>query len=176
MFLVLHDLTIRNAEARDAAQLAAWWNDGRVMDHAGFPMGLGETPEQVAASLAEDADDTHRRLMILCREGPIGEMSYRFLTANTAEIGIKICDFSMQEKGLGKQLLSLLIKALFQQGCIRIVLDTNLNNTRAQHVYERLGFQKIAVRRNSWRDQLGNLQSAVDYALTPEDFIDFAIE
>ena len=31
---------LRNAEAGDAGQLAAWWNDGKVMAHAGFPWGL----------------------------------------------------------------------------------------------------------------------------------------
>ena len=40
-------LTIRQAEAADAKQLAAWWNDGAVMAHAGFPNGLGTTEEEV---------------------------------------------------------------------------------------------------------------------------------
>lgn len=40
-------LTIRQAEAADARQLAAWWNDGAVMAHAGFPNGLGTTEEKV---------------------------------------------------------------------------------------------------------------------------------
>ena len=41
------NLTIRQAEAADAKQLAAWWNDGAVMAHAGFPNGLGTTEEEV---------------------------------------------------------------------------------------------------------------------------------
>ena len=53
-------------------------------------------------------------------------------------------------------------------GYRRIVLDTNLNNRRAQHIYEQLG-----VRKDAWRDQLGALQSAVDYELRPEDFISY---
>ena len=39
------NLTIRQAEVADAKQLAAWWNDGAVMAHAGFPNGLGTTEE-----------------------------------------------------------------------------------------------------------------------------------
>jgi len=50
-------------------------------------------------------------------------------------------------------------------------LDTNLKNTRAQHVYEKLGFRKVRTRINAWKDQLGELQSAVDYELTAEDFV-----
>ena len=46
-------------------------------------------------------------------------------------------------------------------------------NLRAQHVYESLGFQKLRVNIDSWTDQLGNKQSAVDYELTEDNFIDF---
>lgn len=35
--------TIRQAKVSDAKQLAAWWNDGAVMTHAGFPNGVGTT-------------------------------------------------------------------------------------------------------------------------------------
>lgn len=93
----------------------------------------------------------------------------------TAEIGIKICDFTKQEKGYGKIVLGMMISSLFNDFEYRkIILDTNLNNRRAQHVYEPPGFRKLQVRTNSWRDQLGNPQSAVDYELIPEDFVNFA--
>lgn len=45
------NLTIRQAEVADAKQLAAWWNDGAVMAHAGFPNGLGTTEEEVVKGL-----------------------------------------------------------------------------------------------------------------------------
>ena len=166
-------LRIRNAGPADAPQLAAWWNDGRVMAHVGFPKGLGITEAQIADSLKTDGDDTRRRLMLLYQEAPIGEMCYRNLNDGSAEIGIKICNAAYQEKGIGRVALSMLIRALFDRGYAKIVLDTNLKNTRAQHVYEKLGFRKLGVRADSWVDQLGQPQSAVDYALTEADFISF---
>ena len=168
MHLQYNDLTIRSALPADAPQLVRWWNDGAVMAHAGFPLGLGTTVEKEAARLPASG-----RLMLEYDDRPIGEMNWRDV-GNAAEIGIKICEASMQERGLGRIALSLLISELFSMGFPKIVLDTNLNNTRAQHVYEKLGFQKVAIRENSWTDQLGNPQSAVDYALTPENFINFA--
>lgn len=45
------NLTIRQAEVADAKQLAAWWNDGAVMAHAGFPNGLGTTEEEIIEGL-----------------------------------------------------------------------------------------------------------------------------
>ena len=174
MFLKNENLVIRNATAADAPQLAAWWNDGSVMAHAGFPNGLGITVDEIVASLAKDTDE-HRRHIIEENGTAIGEMNYRSKGNGVAEIGIKICDAAMQERGLGRIALSLLIKELFSMGFSKIVLDTNLTNTRAQHVYEKLGFQKIAIRENSWTDQLGNPQSAVDYELQPENFCNFAL-
>jgi len=171
MHLTYQNLTVRNAAAADAAQLAKWWNDGRVMAHAGFPNGLGCTAESIAESLANDSDETHRRHIIEADGRPIGETNYRNIGNHTAEIGIKICEETYQNGGLGKKILTMLIAALFQAGYKKIVLDTNLKNTRAQHVYEQLGFQKLRVNVDAWRDQVGELQSSVDYELTDETFV-----
>lgn len=76
---------------------------------------------------------------------------------------------------LGKVLLSMLIAALFDDlGYRKIILDTNLNNTRAQHVYVKLGFRKLRVLENSWKNQLGEWQSSVDYDMYRKDFVNFA--
>lgn len=168
MRLQFNELSIRPALPADAPQLVEWWNDGAVMAHAGFPLGLGTTIEKEAARLLAPG-----RLMLEYKNQPIGEMSWRDV-GNAAEIGIKICQAPMQERGLGRVALSLLIGELFRMGFPKIVLDTNLTNTRAQHVYEKLGFRRVAVRENCWTDQLGRLQSAVDYELIPENFINFA--
>jgi len=71
-------------------------------------------------------------------------------------------------------ILSMLIKELFRMGWQKIILDTNLRNKRAQHVYEMLGFQKVRVNLDCWIDQLGQKQSVVDYELTNDDFIEYS--
>lgn len=174
MFLQFKNLTIRNATVEDADLLSSWWNDGKIMAHAGFPNGLGETACEIAESLKKDTDED-RRLIIELDKRPIGEMSYGREGEDTAGIGIKICDFSEHDKGYGKILLSMLISSLFQDmGYKKIILDTNKKNKRAQHVYEELGFKKTQVRENSWRNQLGELQTSIEYEMHPEDFVNFA--
>lgn len=180
-------LCIKNAEKEDCKQLVSWWNDGAVMAHAGFPNGLGTSEEKVQKQIAADNDDTRRHLVIWYDGNRIGEMSYSNLGDSledtgedtienrTADIGIKICNPAFQEKGLGKIVLSTLIRELFSRGYTKIVLDTNLKNKRAQHVYERLGFQKVNVRMDAWTDQVGEKQSVIDYELTTEHFVDFAL-
>lgn len=175
MYVNYNQITIRNAEATDAPLLAHWWNDGAIMAHAGFPNGLGTTAEKVAADIAKDTDDTRRRLILEFDGIPIGELCYRNIGNQTADIGIKICEPSFQEKGIGRVALSLLIRYLFDSGYTTIALDTDLENKRAQHVYEKLGFQKLRVNENSWKNQLGRLRSSVDYALTEDKFHNFAV-
>jgi RimJ/RimL family protein N-acetyltransferase len=137
------NLLIRYATLNDAKILCNWWNDGKVMAHAGFPDGINTTEEKIMKQISEETDDTTRRWIIEIDNEPSGEMNYRNKGNNTAEIGIKICDFKKQEKGHGTKLLKIFIKYLFEQLMYKkIILDTKLNNRRAQHVYEKIGFKK----------------------------------
>ena len=167
MKIQYENLTIRQAVVADAKQLTAWWNDGAVMAHAGFPNGLGTTEEEVIGGLGNG------RMVIEESDRLIGECIYRNVADGVAEIGIKICETDCQNRGVGRKVLSMLIGWLFRNGYSKIVLDTNLTNTRAQHVYESLGFRKVRTNIDSWKDQLGRLQSSVDYELVEKDFVSY---
>ena len=172
MFVQKNNLIIRNATQEDASILCKWWNDGKIMAHAGFPKGINTSEEAIANSLLKDTDDTHRRLILEIDGVPVGEMNYRNKGNQTAEIGIKICDFSKHHQGNGKKFLSLLIQTLFEDlGYTKIVLDTNIKNTVAQNVYDILGFKIVSIKENSWKDQEGVLQTSIDYELHVHDFI-----
>lgn len=168
MYLHQNELTIRDALPADAPLLCRWWNDGKVMEHAGFPQGLGTSVEKITQKLLEPDNRTH--LLIIESEGlPSGEMNWRREESDHAEIGIKICESDRQEKGFGSRLIAMLCRDLFaNRGIARITLNTMLENQRAQHVYEKLGFVKTGVRENCWRDQTGKLRTAVDYQLLPQ--------
>ncbi len=161
------NLTIRQAGAADAKQLAAWWNNGAVMAHAGFPNGLGTTEEEVVKGLGNGS------LVIEESDRLIGECNYHNMSDGVAAIGIKICETDCRNRGIGRKALSMLIGWLFRNGYAKIILDTNLTNTRAQHVYESLGFRKVRTNIDSWKDQLGRLQSSVDYELVEQDFVSY---
>lgn len=61
-------------------------------------------------------------------------------------------------------LIGILISVLScEQEYEKDILDMSLNNTCARHVYVKLGFKKLRIKRNSWHDQLGRVQSSVDY-------------
>jgi len=170
MNIAYKTIKIRNAEISDCKQLAFWWNDGSVMAHAGYPNGLGISEEEIKNQIATDDDKSKRRLIIEVENQPVGEMSFYVYEDSKYEIGIKNCQKEFQNKGLGKIILSLFIENLISKGARLIFLDTNLNNLRAQHVYESLGFKKTGIRKNACQNQNGEWQSFVDYELKPEDF------
>lgn len=167
-------ILIRNATVEDAETLCTWWNDGTVMAHEGFPDGLHTTVEEIKKQIMAESDDITRRHIILYEDKPIGEMNYRNLGNKICEIGIKICEREMQNRGLGKIILSLFIDGLFHElGYEKILLDTNVKNTRAQHVYEQLGFRKVRTNVDAWKDQHGIPQSSIDYKLIIDQFRDW---
>ncbi|MFA5006771.1 MAG: GNAT family protein [Candidatus Izemoplasmatales bacterium] len=166
-------VVVRDANEMDAHLLSSWWANGKVMEHAGYPDGIRKDPLELAAELrAESAliQPLRRRLMIEFGGVPIGEMNYR-IEAKVAEIGVKICDFSYHGMGIGPQALVVLIEYLFDQRDLeKIVLDTMIENVRAQHVYEKLGFRKLAVNKDCWTDQRGRKRTSVDYELSRTAF------
>lgn len=171
MNLKQDNLTIRNATAEDAPILCAWWNDGQVMAHAGFPHGLGISESKIVALLAQD-NNQNRRLILEFDQKPVGEMNYRTVAEGVAEIGIKICVASRQNQGLGPRYLRLLLNYLFAvMDYQKVILDTNLKNERAQHVYEKLGFRRVRTNMDAWQDQDGNWQSSVDYEMTSGEYL-----
>ncbi len=97
-------IVIRSAKLDDAKQLNTWWNDGKVMEHAGFPKGLGESLEKTKRLVSENENQLSQRCVIEIDSKLVGECSYR-IYKNEAAIGIKICDFNYQNKGYGTELL-----------------------------------------------------------------------
>lgn len=169
-------LLIRSATLEDASILTKWWNDGTVMAHAGFPNGLNQSIEQTKEQIRNNDLRLSQQCIIEMEDKRIGEIFFG-IGQEFAEIGIKICEIEYQNKGLGTKLIHMLIDFLFEDTNInnkvrikKIILDTNLKNIRAQHVYEKIGFTKVSVNYNSWKDQLGILQSSVNYELTREQY------
>lgn len=179
MRIAKDNITIRSAERRDAKTLNSWWNDGRVMAHAGFPNGLGESMEETLENIDRNRDNTCQLCIIEIDGIPVGELSYRVRSEEaTAYPGWKICEEDYQNKGYGPKIIIMLFDFLFTDAAInslhelkRIVWDTMSDNTRAQHVYEhKIGATKTKTVENAWQDQTEIWRTAVYYEISREAF------
>jgi RimJ/RimL family protein N-acetyltransferase len=173
------NIVIRSANVDDAIQLNKWWNDGKVMEHAGFPKGLGQSLEETIDEI-RNWEGKLSQLCIIEIDGKlVGELSYRIKGDGAVYPGWKICDSAYQNQGYGPQIIKLLFEFLFTDNNInskipinRIIWDTMLENKRAQYVYEnKIGARKIQIKENSWQDQLGNWRSSVDYEIRKGEFL-----
>jgi len=191
MKLVYKNLVIRDALPADSEQLCSWWCDGKIMAQFGLPNGAGCTPEGIRESFGGNANP---KLQIIELDGkPIGEMSYRnfcypdgvieldgkpidetdYRNMNgAAEPGIKICDFSVRDKGHGTTLLTIYIDALFRYyGYERIIIDTDMKNERARHVYEKkLGFRFLGTQKNSSLDESDYYETVIYFEMNKADW------
>lgn len=164
------NIIIKEASVLDIPLLINWWSDGKIMEHAGFPYGINETEENILKTWKENP--RKYRYIIKYNEIAIGELCYEIIQENIADIGIKICDTDYQNRGLGKIILSMLIEYLFNEVKLsKIILDTLLENKRAQHVYEQLGFKMTGIDKYCWEEQTGKLRTVVSYELIPSNFI-----
>ncbi|NLV88796.1 MAG: GNAT family N-acetyltransferase [Tissierellia bacterium] len=170
------NIVIRSASIQDAIQLNKWWNDGKVMEHGGFPNGLGEALKDIIENIKSREGKLNQLCIIEIDGKPVGELSYSFKD-RAAYPGWKICDIDYQNRGYGTKIIKILFEYLFTDETInskfpinKIVWDTMLENKRAQHVYEaKIGASKVGIHENIWRDQLGNVRTAIVYEITKED-------
>ncbi len=156
------NICIRPLESGDEEILHRWWNDGEIMAHAGFPhgtlQGIESIREIVRRESAQEALFPTSKILMLCRRhdmSPIGEVSYGGYDRHNqrCEIGIKICDFTAREKGFGTEALALFIDYLFMYlNLNKIELTTMPDNSRAHHVYAKLGFKRSGVMRGHYFD------------------------
>ena len=172
------NIVIRSASIDDAVQLNKWWNDGKVMEHAGFPNGIGQSLEETLTSI-RDWEGKLSQLCIIEIDGkPIGELSYRIKYDNAAYPGWKICDFNYQNQGYGPKIIMMLFEFIFTDKAInskfqmeKIIWDTMIENERAQYVYKnKIGARKVGIRKDSWKDQTGRLRTSVDFEISKEGF------
>lgn len=172
-------IVIRSVTLDDAILLNEWWNDGKVMEHAGFPNGLGQSLDDIIENIKSSEGKLSQLCMIEIEGRPIGELNYSIKGDGAAYPGWKICDFAYHNRGYGPKIITMLLEFLFTNEYInskfpidKIIWDTMVENKRAQYVYEhKIKARKIGIKENSWQDQLGNWRSSVDYEINREEFL-----
>ena len=177
------NILIRSAVVKDAEQLNQWWNDGKVMEHAGFPNGLGDSLEDTINNINSRECKLSQLCIIEIDGNAVGELNYSIKEDGAAYPGWKICNASYQNQGYGTKIIKMLFESIFIDQSInnkfpieKIVWDTMIENKRAQIVYEnKIKARKIGMRENIWQDQSGNWRSVIDYEITREDFFNHTI-
>jgi RimJ/RimL family protein N-acetyltransferase len=108
------NLCIRYATAKDAKILYKWWNDEKIMQYAGFPSGWNISEEEIKNIILKEKNEPAGRWIIEIDNKPCGEMIYTNKENNVMELGIKMCDLTLKEKGYGAKVLKVFMKYLLE--------------------------------------------------------------
>jgi RimJ/RimL family protein N-acetyltransferase len=145
---------LRRVRREDVQLFVQWLNDPEVMRHWA---GLSETlSAQDAKEMVDEFMDSGPGVacLIIEAEGaPVGfiELAGEPDDANYShkvELDICIGIPARWHQGLGSDALMTLLRWYFTQtGIVRVFLQPRVNNPRAIHVYEKVGFRKEGVLR-----------------------------
>lgn len=159
-----HLIELRPVARHDLEHLYRWANDEQLADlgHGSSSAYQNNNPkEDIEAfydkNLTQQALWDKGRVFIVYTIGtsvPIGKCDYRALNpvTRTAEVGISIGERAYWGQGYGSDVLSTLLKHLFNTlNLERVQMDTWSGNTQALRLYEKAGFvEEGRLRKNEF--------------------------
>ena len=160
MDIRLRPINLDNLE--DATCLAKWYNDDRIrhlftVDFKKGPMMPSEPDRIREAKVNQTSLHTY---MIEADGVVIGDASvdthFENLLGSPDQagwLGICIGEMDYQGKGIGYKVMAMLEDICKEMGLERLELGVFAYNTRAMHLYEKIGYERIATVENfTWYD------------------------
>ncbi len=145
---------LRPFEKEDAAIIASRINHFETLMGIGRPLPISLQEEEEFVDYAIRETNKGRSIFYIIEENLegqiIGSASLKGINSRnrTAELGIAIFEPKNFNKGYGTEATKLILKVAFSVlNLNRIELNVYEYNSRAKHVYEKIGFKEIGKRR-----------------------------
>lgn len=131
------------------------WSKGLFWSELAHARGAGATRRYVVAESIENTANTANA------ENANRVVGYAGLAAvdGTGDVQTIAVAFDHWSTGLGSRLLGELLAAATDFECREVLLEVRVDNTRAQRLYERFGFEPVGIRRGYY--QPGNVDALV---------------
>jgi ribosomal-protein-alanine N-acetyltransferase len=102
----------------------------------------------------EEIKDDGRRLSLVLEEGNI-LLGYAigWVVVDEFHLGNIAINKDRRGNGLGRFLLTEIMKQAYQRGCRVASLEVRLSNDPAIELYKKIGFKPIAIRKEYYRDE-----------------------
>ncbi|MDI2126841.1 ribosomal protein S18-alanine N-acetyltransferase [Yinghuangia seranimata] len=127
-----------------------WWDIGPLLDleHDLFPEDAWS-----AGMFWSELADPETRHYVVAEDAGGGLAGYAGLAAIGGEADVQTIGVRRDQwgTGLGATLLRDLLDAARRRGCHHVLLEVRVDNTRAQRLYERFGFEPLGVRRGYYQ-------------------------
>jgi ribosomal-protein-alanine N-acetyltransferase len=123
-----------------------WWDVDAVMELE--PVLFPATPWTAAGFWSELVGVPDSRYYVVAEDGT-GLVGYAGLLVVPPEADVQTVAVrtDRQGTGLGRRLVDDLVVQAVARGCTRLMLEVREDNASARRLYDRLGFEQVAVRR-----------------------------
>ncbi|MCI5698280.1 MAG: GNAT family N-acetyltransferase [Clostridiales bacterium] len=145
---------IRESVFEDCTYFAQWEVKPSVTEF--FTMDEGRTYEDAVVDFVHCKENPTEEMYTIClREGnlPIGKIYLTKINRRTDSLDITriyIADEDNRDKGYGYDALKLMLDyAFINMHMERVTLDYMTANKKAEHLYEKIGFSREGIMRNS---------------------------
>ena len=95
-----------------------------------------------------DSLNNHHQAWVLSENEVIIGYSVMMMVLDEAHLLNISVDIQMQSKGWGRYLLDLMMKKARELGAANLFLEVRVSNVNAIKLYEKVGFNEMAIRRN----------------------------
>lgn len=166
-------LTLRPYLPSDAATITSWLKSEYLMRqwcadrYERYPV----TPEDMNAYHAMYIDGQRSRALTLTDgDDIVGYITLRIPADDSTEqrLGFVIVDDSKRGRGLGKALVSMAVKYVYETlGATKVSLGVFENNPSAIHCYESAGFRRVSLPETESYECLGETWNCIEMELLP---------
>lgn len=166
-------LTLRPYLPSDAATITTWLKSEYLMRqwcadrYERYPV----TPEDMNAYHAMYIDGQRSRALTMTDgDDIVGYITLRIPADDSTEqrLGFVIVDDSKRGRGLGKALVSMAVKYVYETlGATKVSLGVFENNPSAIHCYESAGFRRVSLPETESYECLGETWNCIEMELLP---------
>ncbi len=166
-------LVIDRLTGRDSDRLIAYKNDPAVAQHQGWPMPFDRAAAEklIAVTVGAHLCAGGQVALRLTGGALIGDVMVALVPAadHAVEMGITVAA-EQQGKGLALEAVRAVVNALFATDRVRkVVAYAAVDNVRSQRLFDRAGFRREGLLRDSYRARGGHLVDEVLFGLTRAD-------
>lgn len=166
-------LTLRTYQLSDATVIASWLKSEYLMRqwcadrYERYPV----TPEDMNAYHERYIDGQRSRALTMTDgDDIVGYITLRIPADDSTEqrLGFVIVDDSKRGRGLGKALVSMAVKYVYETlGATKVSLGVFENNPSAIHCYESAGFRRVSLPETESYECLGETWNCIEMELLP---------